>query len=299
MGPALATTVESSEEKEHFVLGQYVEDLVFNTDTSRYVVFDFPAQNTNLGKAVASIFDHYQRYKVWPTEDEFEVIYTRLDIKRPNKDELWTQSWGILFELKDAINVAGSDVLVVSSDNHRMAKSAAEKIQNDSITSKMLINTDETQSLLKVPIFWDFGDTPCKGEIDLLRVDHTRRLVRIVDIKTLSGFVYFFETNFWKFRYDFQLSYYHYGLQQSNFFKENFKGYTLLNPMIIAVDFITEVPILYQLSDATLNIGENGGSTPSGREVKGWREAIDDYLFYEKNGYRYPKSVALNKFIEI
>ena len=309
MGPAFAVMRETEEERDHFVLGQYVEDLVFEIDTSKYIEYNVPSATTNLGKMVKWMIEYCMSNSyVWPNSTEFDIKYNELGIRRPTTADLLDECVSALTVLREKIisytsMIPSGDpvpgIFIVSTETKRRATSAADKVKDDFLTSKMIKDTSSSQAIKKLPIFWDFEGLPCKGEIDLLRVNHDKRMLRIVDIKTMSGFNYFLDTNFWKYRYDFQLAYYQYGLLSSQYYQDNFKDYTLLNPMIIAVDFVTEAPLLYQLSSETMNTGENGGVTSIGRQVKGWREAIELHNFYESNGYRYPKEVVLNKYLEI
>ena len=298
-GPAFATKNEEQEERDHFVLGQYVEDLCFDADVSQYLAFDFPSRTTNVGKFTWAIYQHFlENEGVWPNSTQCEAIYGVLGVKKPNVTTLIADTESILRPISNI----SLDTHIISPEIKSKAEFASKKVKEDVLTSKMLNSDDITQSITKVPITWLHDDdekTLCKGEIDLLRVNHEKRMVRIVDIKTLSDAVYRLDRNFWKYRYDFQLSFYKFGLSRSQFFKDNYEGYTILPPMIVAVDFMTEAPLIYQLKQETLDIGEHGGKTPTGYEVKGWREAIELHKFYEEYGYRYPKEVVINKYIEI
>lgn len=299
IGPALINEQEEEEERKHFVLGQYVEDLLFSADISRYITFTFPSKTTNVGKLCWAIYQYFLSHERWPTSNEANILYTDLGIKRPAFVDLLSECETILRPLKNVLTI---DSHIVSEDIVEQAKIACKKVKEDVLTSKALSTTDSTQSFIKVPLTWlhdDEEQTLCKGELDLVRVNHEKRVIRIIDIKTIGDIVYLFDKNFWKYRYDFQLSFYNFGLSRSKWYKDNFDGYTILPPMILAVDFKTPAPLFFQLKKETLELGENGGMTDRGYEVKGWREAIELYKFYNKHGYRYPKEVILKKYIEI
>lgn len=298
-GPAYAQKEEEDNGQVHFVLGQYVEDLTFDVDTSHYIPFTFPSKTTNLGKSCWAMYQWFLDHEGnWPTVEQYEGIYEEIGIKRPSSAELLTNS---LETLQDIQSITLNN-FIIDEEVKSKAEYASGKIKDDVLTSPLLKSDNEFQSLIKVPIYWNHDDdesTLCKGEIDLLRVNHTKRTVRIIDIKTLSYDVYNLDINFWKFRYDFQLAYYNYGLSRSSFFSENFEGYTILQPMIICVDFFTPAPLLYRLKEETLALGEHGGISPRGYNIKGFRQAIDEYKFYEQYGYRYPKEYVVNKYLEI
>jgi hypothetical protein len=296
IGPALAKARESDEYKEHYVLGQYTEDLIFNQNTSNYVVYDAPSGTTNLGKMVNWAIDFILSKNDNFSLDDFRIQYDSIGIKRPTVETLFEE---VNIEISPILKFIGQEIKLIKPELEAKAQSAKLKVLSDFICGSLFKESDRYQTISKLPITWNYKDILCKGELDFIRVDHESRQIRIFDIKTLFGYNYNLEWNFWKFRYDFQLSYYQYGFQNSEYFKNNFQDYTLRRPMILAIDFITDVPLLYEVLDTTLIIGQEGGVTPRGYQVKGWKEALELHSFYEKHGYTYPKDVVLNKFLTI
>src|SRR5690606_3814533 len=119
----------------------------------------------------------------------------------------------------------------------------------------------------KFIVHFEYLDEMLKGELDRLVIDHSIKIITPVDFKTTSKPIYSFNTEFWKYRYDFQAATYTLGLKAHPLIKELLeKGYTLNSFKYIVVEKdLLHNPMVFNVPDEVINIGINGG------ERKPWK----------------------------
>lgn len=156
---------------------------------------------------------------------------------------------------------------------------------------------------------------PCKAMLDLVIVerneDDTIKRVYPFDLKTMSGPTLEFPKSVRARRYDFQGAWYTEGLSQ------HFGvSYEQIENFQFIVESTTEPgnPLVYQMSDELLYVGRFGrprlslmdtdlfnnfekntsqyGDIILNWEIKGWEQLIDEYLWYEENGWNQDRVIA-------
>jgi hypothetical protein len=129
-----------------------------------------------------------------------------------------------------------------------------------------------------------------KGELDRVIIDHNTQTIQPIDFKSTGKTVGMFNSDFWKYRYDFQAAVYTLGLSKHPEIKELIdKGYKLLDFLYIVVE--TELynsPMVFEVSKNILKIGLEGGLVFN-REYEGFEQAILRYKYaHENNAWEYP-----------
>lgn len=184
---------------------------------------------------------------------------------------------------------------IISKEYWDKCNSVAMIVLTHPVTSGYFTKSKRKEILFQHPMYWTYKDEErgdshnCKGLIDMLIIDNDNKTLQIIDIKTTSDSLSSWKYNIArKFRYDFQLSFYNYGLKEM----AEKMGYDILNPSIIVenIEFPGK-PRVYNLTDYDLLIGMEGckrlskelfymnGPTMA-KEVNtiyGWKNAIEIY----------------------
>ena len=180
--------------------------------------------------------------------------------------------------------------IIVSQDDYAKAITCKMTLLNNNFTKKWLKAESNCEVIKKVVLSWEEDDVSCKGELDFVHIDHEKRLVTPVDLKTMGGQIYQFPYNFWKYRYDFQGAFYESGLDKSDFLeKHNIEDYRI-EPMVYVViekDCIND-PMVFS-NAAARDIGMDGGEW-NNRTYEGYRQALDRYKFHrDTDQWNYPQ----------
>lgn len=126
-----------------------------------------------------------------------------------------------------------------------------------------------------------------KGLLDLCYVNHEVKEARVIDIKSTGDYLESF--NVFKWRYDFQLSFYSELLQMEH------PSYKILPPVILAVSKKEpEFAEPFEFTEETLRIGREGGEV-NGQKVLGWEQCLDNYIYWEKHQNLYSQQLMQNK----
>lgn len=183
---------------------------------------------------------------------------------------------------------------IISKEFWEKCNHVAMIILTHPVTSGYFTKSKEKEILFQHPIYWTYKEAKehlfgCKGLVDMLIIDHNKKTLQIVDIKTTSDSLSSWKYNIArKFRYDFQLSFYNYGLKEM----AEKMGYDILNPSIIVenIEFPGK-PRVYNFTDYDLLIGMEGckrtskelfyingqAMTKEVNTIYGWKNAIDIY----------------------
>jgi len=112
---------------------------------------------------------------------------------------------------KDLIKSEGKTV--ISQEDYAKAVICHASMIADPYISKYLKPEANQQLIKKQIVEFDYKEVSCKGELDLVFIDHDVKTITPIDVKTIGTSVYSFIYNFWKYRYDFQAATYTFGLE--------------------------------------------------------------------------------------
>lgn len=166
------------------------------------------------------------------------------------------------------------------------AKTVAKNIINDDFTKDIFKNHDDMELLTHFPIEWKY-DTgskfiPCKSELDILSIDHERRVIQPMDLKTTydnESFDYMYIKN----SYYLQNAFYH--LAVKFWANENeMKDYEIKPMKFIVGDTSSNNrrPLIYSTSMIDVQKGLNGFSL-KGTNYRGVINLIEDIVWAEYN----------------
>lgn len=145
------------------------------------------------------------------------------------------------------------------------------------------------EELNQVAIYWEYDGVKMRSLLDFLYIDHKNKFILPVDLKSTYNSTRFDKTAR-KFRYDIQAI--SYTIAVMSMIKVHYPGYTVGDFKFIVVDGYNP-PIIYSMCNEDLEIAYTGTKIDN-YYLKGFKDLINEYKYYEKHGFEYPMDYALN-----
>lgn len=137
-------------------------------------------------------------------------------------------------------------------------------------------------------------DSGLKCMIDIIKIDHDKKTIELVDLKTTSGREDKFIDSFYKWNYYIQSNLYTHIVKETVLSKEEWNEYRLSPFKFICINKNSLSPIIWVDTKcfSVMNYVYKNEEYPI------WRVLYDDYLWHlEHEIYKYPKDVVLNNGI--
>jgi hypothetical protein len=216
---------------------------------------------------------------------------------------------GQYFELKLKI---GNRIVISNTDN-MMALTQKEMLQSHPRTKAYFIQQEGETLLFQFEAFIPYHsfDLPKpalieakteeptklfkKGALDILRINHIEKTVRIVDFKT-SFDAHNFLSSIKKYGYCTQLSYYYDLIEKWKFI--NYPGYEMLAPINIVIDKTQTEPYVYEYNLEDLAIEKTGYNNLKGVK-EGWSSVLSTIIWHIENHVWSPKELYNNDKIAV
>lgn len=165
------------------------------------------------------------------------------------------------------------------------ARLVAQLLMKDPFTKDVFSDDGEIEYFPKFPIEWIYtckngSKIVCKSELDLLKIDHDKKIIYPKDLKTTYDNENF-EMNYLKHRYDLQAAFYHLAVRYWAS-QEGLKGY-IIEPMEFIVGDTSASnrrPIRYQITEEDLFKATHGFSV-YGKQYKGIITLIEEINWAE------------------
>ncbi len=166
------------------------------------------------------------------------------------------------------------------------ARTVAEILRNDEFTKDVFEESDELEYFPKFPIEWKYevGNTifDCKSELDILKIDHSNKIIQIKDLKTTYDNESF-EYTYLKHRYDLQAAFYWFAVMDWRT-RNGFDDY-IVEPMEFIVGDTSSNnrrPVRYRTRQEDLEASIKG-FTLRGVKYKGLGTLLFEIAWAEKN----------------
>lgn len=197
-------------------------------------------------------------------------------IKRFHTTEFWKY---ILNQL-----IAQNKVLI-TLEEYNQSVELTDMIKNHTFT-KQYFDRSRYEIIYQFPIYWkDEDGFEYKCLLDMVIFDHKDQIIHPIDIKTMGDSILKFLSNYRRFRYDIQGSFYTDGLNQ--YIKSTVhKEYKIEEFKFIVGSFKSNYPLVYILTDNEYKLGKYGNA-----EKKGYLRLVEEYKWYSKNGLEYPYGI--------
>lgn len=115
--------------------------------------------------------------------------------------------------------------MVITNQEVKIAKECFQNILNSKFKKFFIKDNDNLELYHQVEIYLD-NCCSKKAKIDILYIDHDKKIIGIKDLKTTYDYTYNFLDSFIKYRYDIQMNHYY----ESLIFLENAKSNYLTLP---------------------------------------------------------------------
>lgn len=185
----------------------------------------------------------------------------------------------------DTVGLSG-DVVTLSKDEHDQVIKAIELIKANKFISKFFAIEEENVEIHnQVVVYFRYMDEDCKAMMDKVYIDHNKKTIQIIDIKSTVKSVLEFEAGYLAYGYYRQLAFYELSVWSTTSPYHKLlteEGYTLLDPAFIVVEKgakSTHPAVMYIVDPADRACGLNGGMV-NGKYYKGIVELILAYKFH-------------------
>lgn len=290
------------EEKEHFVIGKGVDDFI----TMGQDYFDQEYYLSNNSKPSATVMSIVQQvFQSRSSDDWFEQ-----DLLSAIDAHAYQPNWKPETKIKkvseegeqywlELIQSEGKNVL--SIEQYTKIQSIVNQLLEHPHTKLIFQEENNVDFYYQLPIYFEEEGLQCKALLDLVIVNHNTQAITPYDIKTIGDYTKFFDYQCKKRRYDIQAAFYFEAI--SEWRDRNFPEYDLYPfSFIVAsttkqcppLEFVTDIEFLnvgkYGYEAVTLyNVGEEELET--GTIVKGFTQLLDEYKWYEENGWDVDKEI--------
>ena len=307
---ALQKQEEPDSDENHFVLGKLVDLMMYdpNKINKLFTITDLPDIGDKQKIIAHTIMENMELegIKIIDQDSPASRMIVLEACNLHNYYEKWkdaTRIDKIFKECSSYINtlIKSKDKIIVSQDLNFKAVNCRASLQSDFRTRKyfsgkfekefIIDNSKEVQFFKHFIVQFEHKGVELKGELDEVVINHKRKQIIPIDLKTLGRKIYQFKSQFWKLRYDFQAAIYTLGLRNNKEIVKLLKdGYELLNFRFIVVEAeTTNPPMIYEISPEVLKAGVEGGVSKTGYEYEGLNQAIDRYLYHtNKEQWNYP-----------
>ena len=291
-GPsALITRVK--EESQALKKGSLVDDLLFSKETfdDKYYVSVFEEPTASLGVLAKIILKNFNTI---PSKEVIENLISINDlwtsIKDPSKKKAkWDlpSFYGYLTS-----QFASSEKTLVTRDEISLAEHTVETLRTHKFSKDLF--SEEFQHVYQHPFTIEIRQFTFRGFIDIITIDHDKKIVYLKDLKTGGGPSAEFTSSFIKWRYYLQEAVYSLAFEQ--ICKDlGLEGYTQAPFEFVYIGFKEQIPVRYIVTPTWHDAALNGFKTSGGYIYKGLYELIDEIYFHWKNQiYDLPMSVYVN-----
>lgn len=310
---------EEDSEEEYFIIGKLLDLMMYDPKKidDKFLITDLP----NISEVLKSISSTIVEMMELKNIEEFDpespkcktIVLDSCNLHSYQKnwkndtriDKIFKECTGYIEILQKSKNK-----IIVSKDVNYKTINCKASLNSDFRTRKyfsgkfedgFVVNlTKPVQFFKHVIVDYELDGLRIKGELDQVVINHTKKEIIPIDLKTFGRPIYTFKGQFWKLRYDFQAATYMEGLKNHPEVQKLLKnGYKLLNFRFIVVESnTTNNPLIYEVTPEVLDIGLNGGTTSKGFEYEGLRQAIERYKYHtEKDMWSYPMEYESNNIM--
>jgi hypothetical protein len=227
-------------------------------------------------EAVKKIYDLV--YKSWKA---IEFIDVDVEIINICKQLNYRQTQGDVVKLKYITKYdyylkflkKAENKIIVSSKDYERACELTGILNKDTVINNEVFNlSKDEENIFQKEIYWVYDGVPLKSLLDLITVNHKKKTIQPWDLKTTGFAVDKFENSLYKFRYDFQASFYTEALMNE------YPDYKILPFRFIVVSTVmNDRPRIFECSERVLSVGKIGDD-----KLKGWLEALETLKFHAK-----------------
>ena len=324
--PSLFNTVREPElyfeEKKHFIIGDAVDCQLtrsieeFNNKFHVSTLQNKPSDT--IKSIVNQVYDHVKeihgreiltidRYPnaILDSCNDHEYQMRWNDQTRINKVVEAYEYW------EDLKLAEGKQVL--SEEENSLISTIVMSIKTNSNTSKYFERGKDIEIIYQLAIFFPYLGIDCKGLLDMVIINHTKKTIQPIDIKTMGDQTIYFPKSLRQRRYDIQAAFYTEALR---YFRERdepkWQDYEIL-PFKFIVESTTKPgnPLVFTCDSSLLQMGAYGREAFRLKgvsmtiltnkfygkvdEIKGIAQLIEAHKWYLEHGFDKSRTVEENQ----
>lgn len=193
---------------------------------------------------------------------------------------------------------------VLSEEERNLIDQIVMSIRTNSVTAPYFEGGKNIEIRFQVPILFDILEVNCKALLDMIIIDHNKKTIQPIDIKTMGDHTIYFPKSLRQRRYDIQAAFYTRALKS----RVEFQEYEILPFKFIVESTINPGnPLVFTCDRTLLEVGKLGRAAVrlSGisetkltsiyygkvEAIKGYMELLDDYKWYMEHGFEVPRSI--------
>lgn len=282
------------EEADHFVYGSLVDCLLFTPEEfdERFVVGTFNEPRPLMKKFVDNLVKHVIAN---PTKESFRSCLqwayndTKYD-STGNVVAFKTQSFEkVATEFQDdcggyydyLIDTIADQKMLISTEDYDKAKIAVNTLRTNTSTGPILLQetTNSISVFKQLVILYELKGVEFKSMLDLVIVDHDKRIVKFYDLKTTHNAEQF-PFSYLKFNYYIQNGIYTKAVKEW-MGQLGIENYSLQPMQFIVIDSYNYMePLVYE-TDEDICVQSTFGFRKGGRHYKGVLQLVDELQWHK------------------
>lgn len=276
-------------------IGSIVDDLLLPLDNfefeKEYIISDIEKPSATSGKLIDIVLKQYLEV---PDEKELLRICKVNSFWKTFKDEKKLEIFKdnkIIDYLK--LHIKGSKASIITTEEFNESKNLADILKSHEFSKNYFIPVKGVDVYNQFGFIFKLEGIYLRGSIDMIRIDHNKKTIQLIDLKTGAPSYSDFIKNYVKFRYYLQEAIY---MQSVSYIKDFFEihNYELLPFRFLYISRSEKIPITIEVPESWHYGGLNGFSI-RGYKYKGLLELIDEVKWHFSNKeFELPKDVVNN-----
>jgi hypothetical protein len=174
---------------------------------------------------------------------------------------------------------------------------SANTLYTHDFTKEWFTAGDGEEVHFQFPVLWAHKGKACKSLFDIIKIDHNKKIIYPVDLKTTGDHVLSFPYNFLKWNYYLQASFYYDAIVYLKLQNPELFTYTIDYMRFVVIGSNDPMrPLVYQSTYSDYWAGRYGAKIKkTGDTIKGYEELMNDMEWHlTENKFEYPREVYNN-----
>lgn len=273
-------------------------DEAFN---ERFIVCDFPPLSDTLVSITKFLHKSFHEdYRKLSMIDDIEISRAALMLNyyaNPKYENYRIKSIKDNCEEYYSLLTLAGDKTVLSQSDYSEVMACVDELKTNPATKYFFsINPFEThiEKLFQLKFKAEFQGIPVRCMFDEIIVDHEKKMIYPIDLKTTGHPEEEFESSFTTWRYDIQAKLYSYILQQCLNKDEYFKDFKIQPYQFVVINRKTVAPIVWVYEG---NFKETDLKDERGTILRDWRKILYELHYYLNHDRKYSMRAAANNCI--
>lgn len=292
--PALVN--KEKKESEALDFGSLFDCLITDADrfNDEYIVSDVEKPTAQLGE----FLDLFLSCQLETIEEKYDYAYDEMKLRNPklrDKKEKFVER--LEKEAKPYLTflVSSKDKKVVSKADYNLAVLMRDSLYSNQFTSPYFNMSFDWETQFQIPLLGEMEGIEYKGLLDMILINHARKKIIPIDIKTTGEYPNAFQKSVKKWNYLLQASLY-WDLVQLNYPDYEIDDFLFF----VSSKVLPEKPYIWKADWSARNLGKNGGILGDGTKMMGYRELAENLQWHERSGlWEYPRATYENRGINL